>query len=604
MDSISSALSPSNEGESESRPNRGTPAAVNREAADFERASLWNDIALLALLLGILYFLELGDTGLVNPDEGRYAEIPREMVASGDYVTPRLNNVLYFEKPPLVYWIVAGLLRLFGPSELAMRATPAFFGLMGVLITYLVARRMHGRVAGLVSAVVLGTSLLYFALGRILLLDMVVSVLMTATLYYFILGVREPAGPRRRLFFYGLYLSAALATLAKGLIGFLLPGAVMFLWLLVFNQWRRLRPLYLPTGALLFLALAAPWHVLVAQRNPQWAHFYFVQEHWERFTTTYHSRVEPWWFFVPIVLLGLFPWVGFLWPAVRAALVPAAAPGMGGAATGVAACKAAWARRRENADAWFFVTWAAFIFLFFSKSQSKLIPYILPVFPPLAVLIGKWLGDAWRDNDARRLRGGMTAFALLAGVLGGALVVPLFKPGLLRDVSGILPDAVVSAVALLVGGTVALWSCRRGRLRTSIIALGAATGALYFALADGQDKLARPGTKPLALYVKEHRQPGDRVYHYWEFFHDFTFYAGSPVGTIDYVGELEVHIDPAAKASGRFIDTAEFRRQWASPTRLWVVARKKDTPQLFADPSFRYHLIQESAGHYLFSNQP
>jgi 4-amino-4-deoxy-L-arabinose transferase-like glycosyltransferase len=570
-----------------------------------DRASLWSDLAVLALVLGVLYFLELGDSGLVNPDEGRYAEIPREMVASDDYVTPRLNNVLYFEKPPLVYWIVAGLLRVFGPSELAMRATPAFFGLLGVLVLYLVARRMHGRMAGLASAAVLGTSLLYFALGRILLLDMVVSVLMSSTLFCFILGVREPPGKTRRLFFYGLYATAALATLAKGLIGFLLTGAVMFTWLAIFNQWRRLVPLYLPTGVLLFLAIAAPWHVLVAQRNPQWTHFYFVQEHWQRFTTTYHGRTEPFWFFGPVLLLGLFPWMGFLWPAVRSALVGGPAAALDAPAT--TGLRGAWTRRKENADAWFFVTWAAFVFLFFSKSQSKLIPYILPVFPPLALLIGKWLSEAWRDNAAQRLRGGMTVFALSAGMLGGALLMPFLKPGLIptsSQVSGILPDAVVASAALLVGGTIALWSCRRGSLRTSLVAVAAASVALYFALADGQDKLSRPGTKSLALHVKEHRKPGDRVYHYYQYFHDFSFYAESEVGTVAYAGELELQIDSQARASGRFIDEPEFRRQWDSPTRLWVVARKRDIGPLFADKAFRYHLIRETSGHYLFSNQP
>src|SRR5690606_21411267 len=120
--------------------------------------------------------------------------------------------------------------------------------------------------------------------------DMVVSVLIAATCWCFLLGVREPAGRRRRRLFYGLYASAAGATLAKGLIGFLLPGAVMFLWLLVFNQWRRLRPLYLPTGLLLFGLVGVPWHVAIALQNPEWAQFYFVHEHWMRFTSSGHLR--------------------------------------------------------------------------------------------------------------------------------------------------------------------------------------------------------------------------------------------------------------------------------------------------------------------------
>ena len=112
-------------------------------------ATARRDLACLALLFGLLYFFQLGDSNLVNPDESRYAEIPREMIASGDYVLPRLNGVLYFEKPPLMYWVLAGFLRVFGPDELAMRATPALFALGGVLLTYAAARGLYGRLAGL-----------------------------------------------------------------------------------------------------------------------------------------------------------------------------------------------------------------------------------------------------------------------------------------------------------------------------------------------------------------------------------------------------------------------------------------------------------------------
>ena len=399
------------------------------------------DLLLLAVSFGALYFALLGGHPLSNPDEGRYAAIPREMIASHDYVTPRLNGVNYFEKPPLLYWAVAGCLQVFGFNEWAVRMMPALSGLGGVLLTYAAARRWQGRAVGLASAVVLGSSLLFFALSRILILDMAVSMLMCATLFCFILGVREAPGARRRWLFYGLYASAALATLTKGLIGFLVTGAVMFLWLLIFNQWKRLRPLHLPSGIALFLAIAAPWHILAAQRNETWAQFYFIHEHWERFTTTTHGRYEPWWYFIPIVILGLFPWMGFVPAALREALA-------GG-----------WAKRKENADAWFLVVWVGFVFLFFSKSQSKLIPYILPVFPPLAVLLGGWWVRRWADGAA-------------------------------------------------------------------------------------------------------------------------------------------------ARVSGRFIDGPEFRRQWTESGRIFAVARTKDLKELFADPSFRYHLLGQSSAHTLFSNQP
>ena len=546
------------------------------------------DVAVLALL-GLVMFFALGRMPLANPDEGRYAQIPREMAAQGDWVTPRLNGIPYFEKPPLVYWTVGAAQAIFGAAEWPVRLTPALFGFGGVLLTYGAARRLHGRVAGLASAIVLGTSLLYFALSRILLLDMAVSVLMSATLFCFILGVREPQGARRRWLFCGLYASAALATLTKGLIGFLVTGAVMFLWLLIFNQWKRLRPFYLPTGGLLFLAIAAPWHVLAAQRNPEWARFYFVHEHWERFTTTAHDRFEPWWYFGPVLILGLFPWTGFLWSAAREALA-------GG-----------WARRRENADAWFFVTWIAFVFLFFSRSQSKLIPYILPVFPALAVVVGPWLARRCEERAAERLRAGLVCFSFFCGMLGVAALVMVLKPGAIGDpvqAAELRPFAVAMATIMLLGGIAAPWAARvRGAVAGLGTLLGTTLGFLLV-LVLAAPGFQRPGTKELAAIASARMQPSDHVYHYWAFFHDFVYYTQRPVGLVSYIDELEVQFLPAAERAARFIDDAELQRQWARAPRVWVVLRKQDAENFRLRVTASYHLIGESRGHYLVSNQP
>jgi 4-amino-4-deoxy-L-arabinose transferase-like glycosyltransferase len=554
------------------------------------------DLLLLALAFGVLFGFRLGSYPLTNPDEGRYAEVPREMLAAGEWVTPRLDGVKYFEKPPLMYWAVAVCLTVLGPGEWSARAAPALFALGGVLLIYAAGRRLYGRNAGLMAAAILGTSLLYFALSRILILDMAVSVLMCATLFCFLLGVREPPGARRRWLFYGLYASAALATLSKGLIGFLVTGAVMFLWLLVFNQWKRLRPLYLPTGALLFLAIAAPWHLLAASRNPEWPRFYFIHEHWERFVSTGHKRGEPWWFFLPIVFVGLFPWMGFVWTALRDAVAPTGSEQAGGRA-----------RRQEHADASFLITWAAFILLFFSASQSKLIPYILPVFPPVAVLAGAWLARVAKEDLAGELRTAFRVFSFGCGLLAAALCFAVLKPGVIREpgqAALLQPYAFGMAAVLLLGGVAAPWAARVRGLRAGLVTLVSTAFGFYLILTLAAPHIQRPGTKELARQVAALAQPGDRVYHYHGFFHDFTFYARRTVGTVAYQDELELpFLDPAERAA-RFIDDAEFRRQWVGPARIFAVARRQDAWELFADPAFRYHLLGETWGHYLFSNQP
>ena len=550
------------------------------------------DLLMLSLVFGALYLFLLGRVPLANPDEARYAEIPREMRARGDWVTPRLNETPYFEKPPLVYWTVAVSQVLFGPGEWAARLTPALFGIGGILLTYAATRRLYGREAGLAAALVQGTSLLYFALSRILLLDMAVSVLMSAALFCFLLAVRAPPGATRRWLFHGMYAAAALATLTKGLIGFLIPGAVMFLWLLLRRQWHRLRPLHLPSGVALFAAIAVPWHLLAAARNPGWAQFYFVHEHWQRFTTTGHDRAAPLWFFVPVLIAGLFPWIGFLGAALR----EAAAGG--------------WSRRAAKADGWFFLTWAAFIFIFFSASKSKLIPYVLPAVPPLAVLIGTWLAQRWEKREAASLRFGLGVLAFLCGLIAMALLTAVLKPGIIRDAEqavALRPFGIALAVILLIGGVAAMWAAKvRGAVAAVGTILATMTG-FFLVLALAAPGLQRAGTKELALIARERVPPGDAVYHYWAFFHDFVYYAERPVGLVGYTDELEVQFLDGRERAVRFIDDAELRRQWAGPKRVWLVVRKRDQRQpqsVFADREFRTHVIAESRAHVLLSNQP
>lgn len=552
-----------------------------------KRRSAMSDVVRLILLCGILYGAGLGRYPLNNPDEARYAEIPREMLAANDYVTPRLNGVKYFEKPPLVYWLVAGCLEVFGPGESSARAIPVIFGTLGVLLLYAVARKMHGREPAWWAALVLATSMLYFAHSRILLIDMVVAVLISAVLFCFILGVRESPGNLRRWFFYGLYASAALATLAKGLIGFLLPGAGMFLWLLLFKQWRRLWPLYLPTGALIFSVIVLPWHLLVAQRNPEWAWFYFVHEHWLRFTTTTHGRYQPWWFFLPIVLLGLFPWTGFLLRGLR----KAAAGG--------------WSRREYSADDWFPLLWAGFILLFFSASQSKLIPYVLPVFPPLAWLIGREIADLRAKSEPSAWRWPLGVSASLAALLGLGLMGVLLKTGTLKyseQLAQLKPLVWPAACGLMIGGIACLWFARRDQPQRALVVLCASGGLLYYTLELASPIIAHPSTKSLAEIVRREADSSDLVLHYHEFFHDFTYYAQRTVGTVAAESELEIFLDANARRSGRFLPEEDLRPLWTGPRQILLVVRRRDLPALQKQPWFRAKVLGEEPGHVLLAN--
>ena len=329
--------------------------------------------------LGILFTFFLGIRPLATPDEGRYVEIPREMLASGDCITPHLNGLPYFEKPPLLYWIEAAFLKVFGPHTFALRLPIALFALLGCGLVYVWRQKEGCAREGLYSALILGTSVLYFVLGRIIILDLVFTVWMTAGLLCFWRAQQDGAPRKRWLGGYGLCLGAALMT--KGLIGIVVPGSILLIWIIWRRDWRQLRLAFHPLSLLVFLIVAVPWHLAVALRNPDFLWFYLVHEHVIRYTTTVHERAQPWWFFAPVVLLGFFPWTAVLGRALRWNFVQRRRNS-----------QVAQGQSVEEGETLLWGIWAVFVVVFFSLSGSKLIPYALPALPPLALLVGRYVG--------------------------------------------------------------------------------------------------------------------------------------------------------------------------------------------------------------------
>ena len=369
---------------------------------------LFKDISFLTLFFALFFGLFLGSRPLSVPDEGRYTEIPREMVVSGDYLTPRLNAVKYFEKPPLMYWLTSIAIKGFGINEWALRFWPAFFALLGVLTTYVFGRRFYGRETGLASAVVLGTTILYYAHSRILILDMGFSVFMTMTLMAFMGALKARTQKIRTLLLAVFFSSTAGAVMTKGLLGLLLPGLVILAWICLYKEWKGFKLAFTPWGIALFLLLAMPWHVLVSLKNPEFFNFYIIHEQFLRFFTTIHKRVQPPWFFIPILLIGLFPWVVFLGSGVKKAIL------------------ALKHKIAEGSLDGFLMLWAIYMFAFFSFSHSKLIPYIVPVLPPLSLLIGREVAHIWRTCVKETLRGPLWIFRLITFAL--LIAIPEKQP--------------------------------------------------------------------------------------------------------------------------------------------------------------------------------
>lgn len=564
--------------------------AATPAAAGIARSTWLRDLAVLAVVAGLWFCALLGLRPLGNPDEGRYTEIPREMAASGDYVTPRLNGVKYFEKPPLVYWLSALTIRQFGVNAFTARLWNGLFALGGLLMTYAAARRLYGRGAGIWAAVVLATSPLYFVLSQIILLDMAVAVTVSGALFAFILAVREPRGVRRLGWFLACYGFMALATLSKGLIGIALPGAVIFCWVLLLNRWRALWPFYPVTGTALLLAIAAPWHVMAARANPEFLDFYFIHEHWLRFTTRIHGRYEAWWFFLPILIIGLFPWVFFAWQAVADALA-------GG-----------WKARRRQSEAWFFLIWIVFIVAFFSKSQSKLIPYILPVFPAIAVLLGRFAAGIWQGQSAKAVRWGAWAFggtAILLVVVAFVMPGPQKQPALAAWLP-VLRVAVGGAMG--VGAAAVFLGLRRDQARFMLGAVAVTCAVFLLGINIGGTFFYKTSTQSLAMILKPMLQADDRVYCVGYYPQDLPVYLDRLVSVVDYHGELDFGIaaEPSRTAS-RFLEREDLARQWSPSARgvcSYAVMRKSTYDKWFSKSGIAHRVIVESGGFVLVVNVP
>lgn len=352
-----------------------------------------------------VYLLPLPFMPLMEPDEGRYSSIPREMNISGDYVTPRLKGTVYFEKPPLVYWATALSFKVFGENEFSSRLFVALAAWGCVILAYRMGLFFHDAQTGLYAAAILATSLLPAALGRINILDMPLAFFLSAAIWSGFRFFAKEEKPKKWL--YLLYLFSAFAFLTKGLIGIVLSFGVTGGWLLFSRRFRDVLRLVSPVGILLFAVVSLPWLILVQRGNPDFFRFFFIQEHFLRYTTRIHDHYQPFYYYLPIVIAGALPWVAWLPGAIK------------GAKGGNSLLK-----RDERA---FLLSWIAIIFVFFSLASSKLVPYMTPVFPPLALL----LGVIFRRFDERRGGDVPEGIFRFIGIMSSllfltALFIPLF----------------------------------------------------------------------------------------------------------------------------------------------------------------------------------
>lgn len=497
---------------------------------DLHRNRTLNWTLLIVFAIALLYVL--GVRTLVPPDEGRYAEMAREMFASGDWITTRLNGIKYFEKPPLQTWMNALSFQLFGVGEWQARLWTGLCGLLGVVVTYLAGCRVFGARIGFYAALVLGSSFYWVAGSQANSLDMSLAAMMTLGLCGLLVAQRDGALPlEQRNWMLLCWAGMALAVLTKGLIGLVLPGAVLVLYTVFARDLRIWTRLHLVKGLLLFFLIAAPWFVLVALKNPEQPHFFFIHEHFDRFLKTEHHREAPWWIFFALIAAGSLPWLGVL---VQSLVLGARR--FSDADTNTDDGKPGQFRPRL-----LLFIWVVFITLFFTKSNSKLPGYIVPVFPALALLVAVYLDVGTRRS--RMLTAGLTAL-LGAGLLA---FIPFMErlakhPG--EDViyAACQPWVLAAGLVLLVGGLLSMLYARQMVRDLSVLVLAIAGFSGTQLLLAGFEPIAavRAGRAMLpALKAAGAMDPATRVYAVGMYEQSLTFYMGRPVTLVEFLDEFE-----------------------------------------------------------------
>ncbi len=509
------------------------------------------DGLIFVLVLSFLFFFALGNRPLSSPDEARYSEIPREMWVNHDLITPRLNGIKYFEKPPLLYWIQVFSFKIGGLNEWAARAPTALFALLGCLLCYGLGRFLYGRQTGIYAGAILATSLLYFSMGHVLTLDMTLTFMLSACMSCLLIALNLPYEHQARWFFcYGFYVFAACAVLTKGLVGILFPAAILFFWLLILNRWSCLKHLCLPSGLLLFSLVVAPWHYWVQIKHPEFFNFYILDQQFLRFFTLSAGRYQPAWFFIGILLAGFFPWTIFLVQSLYCA------------------CKAVFQDKLKYQNKLFLLLWGAIIFLFFSFSKSKLIPYILPVFIPFSILIARAFPFCKKQTAAWLL---IFTTVILFIALCVASQHYLFPNEIARYLQ-------FFAVILVLGGALNIYFLFK---QSNNCFWGLTLWAVVFniTLLLASLSIETTSIKPLIDKLKMYAHPSDIIVSYDHYYQDIPFYLNRLITIVNWENELTLGMQHQ-DTTGLVMSESMMWEKWGQKPPMFIVMDERNYAKL------------------------
>lgn len=557
----------------------------------------------LPALTLVTFFFLLGTRSLNEPDEGRYSEIAREMIETGDWLVPHLWYLPHLDKPPMTCWLVAASMKWFGHNEWAVRLPAALAGISGVWAAFLLGSSLGGQRVGFWSALILQSSLLYFAMSRILTPDIFLTQFVAWAMYFFwrswltLNPESRIPNPQFLLWHLSGWAAIALGFLAKGPIALAIPlAALAALMIYRRRQLPRKRLLFigLLAGLVLFFVLAVPWFLVVFHRVPQSAHYMILgQVAGHLLGTTIKNRSGGPFYFFGILAFGLLPWtilLGWLWRRAHWRMLTA-----------------------RQKDGWLLLNvWAVFPFALFTLSRSKLPAYILPIFPALALALALRFFCEERD-DATAPRWPWR-LCLVCSLLLPA-IFPLLTKFVFKDP---LPDWLAWQTPIF--GLVAVLIFRRAReWKPSVCAAGATALALVsLAVTVAEIPMFETGLrdnqtlKPLGAALRENYRPGDALVCWGQLPQGLPFYAGSVISATNrpYLGGMDLTQVPFAFPGNRerlgnllLPDENALAGLLRGGRQVWVVGYGNKMEHFEQEEKISLRLVTRAGRWELFSNQ-
>jgi len=546
---------------------------------------------ILFLIPFILYIGLLSVMPQMEPDEARYSLISSAMNQSGNYVTPHIKNVIYLEKPPLVCWATAIFFKVFGENDFSARLFAALCTWGCILLAYFIGRHFRDQETGLYAAMLLTISLYPFIIGRMNILDMPLAFFVCLSIWLGYLALQKQ---NKKHLLYLFYLACALAFLTKGVIGVLFPFGILIIWLIWAGRWRQIWRLFSPIGILIFLAVACPWLILAQKENSDFLWFFFVHEHFLRFTTKMHGKTEPFYFYLPIIIGGMVPWIFYLIKAWNSNYI-----------------KKSLFKRDENR---LLIVWFLLIFIFYTLSSSKLVTYITPLFLPIALFAGcifkryeeeiSMKQNNWRDVIYR------LAIIFQSLILFIALILPpIFKKysdaekGLVIMISDkwwlciFIPVIVLFLMTFLPD--LIYKKFKRGWFFSIYVLCAILLGTMLFPLNDflSPYRSAKVIKEAIALYVP----PGRDLYQYKVNFYGIDFYNKIRTPVVSDFGELSEGIAkmPEKEKKHYFLSPDEFFNLCAEKKDIYCITQHNEKLRQITQRFPRTEVLWDNKAFYL-----